>query len=229
MIMEMVTIVEEITVPRMGVTMEAFTTEQFYLRTSLKEMETERIEYQLEQEEIARLEREKEEAEQRRLEEERLRQEAEQQRQAKLLPHFNPYNVAEPSNVDSEGFYTLLGNTGLNDVAWTFAYAEEHYGINGLFLAGLVALESGWGNSVHARINFNLTGYNIKSDSDVYRFESRADSVLATAKLLATHYLPADGKYHHGTSVWAINKNYCANEDWGDKIVSIANKFLKDS
>lgn len=230
-------VVEDIQVAPLGAEMELQTQKDFYVRMSIEEMGEELEQYQIEQEELARLQREKEEAAAKaREEEERLRQEAERlkreeeerQRRALLVPTFNPYDITVLSNLSSEQFYQLLGNTGLLDVAWVFAYAEEHYGINALFLAGLTALESSWGTSNKAIHQNNLTGYNIVSDHSSYSFESRADSVLATAKLLATHYVPSDGKYHNGLSVWGVNEKYCAQSDWADKIVSIANRLLND-
>ena len=203
----------------------------FYARLSFQELEEGVEQYRLEQEELARLQKEKEEAESRereriRAEQERLRKEEERRLQALLKPTFDPYNITKPSNLNSEQFYQLLGNTGLSDVAWVFPYAEEQYGINGLFLAGITALESGWGDSQRARNHYNLTGYGINTDAHVVKFERRSDSVLATAKLLAKHYVPSDGMYHQGLSVWNINQSYCAQSDWSEKVIAIATKLL---
>lgn len=207
---------------------EAILSQDLYERLSADTMLEEAEEYRLEQEEIERLEREKQEAEQRAKEEaeRQKRLEEERQRLAQLKPTFDAYNITTPSNMTSEHFYKLLGNTDLVDVAWTFAYAEKAYGINALFLAGLTALESGWGGSERAVRERNLTGYNIVADHSSYAFETRADSVLATAKLIAEHYIKPDGKYHNGLSVWNINAKYCAQDDWADKIIAIANKLL---
>ena len=141
--------------------------------------------------------------------------------------YFNPYDVSKPSHLTPEQYYLLLEETGLGDVAWAFHLAEETYGVNGLFLVGLAALESGWGNSERSHRENNLTGYNIISDSSSYSFETRADSLFATAKLIATDYLTEGGRYHLGTSVYSINLNYSSDEGWGEKIISIANKLLQ--
>lgn len=228
--------VEDNQVAPLGAEVELQTQKNFYVRMTVDEIGEELRQYQLEQEELARIKREKEEVEAKAREEERLRLEAERlkreeeerQQQVLLIPTFNPYDITVPSNLNSERFYQLLGDTGLVDVAWVFSYAEEHYGINSLFLVGLTALESSWGTSNRAIHQNNLTGYNIVSDQSNYSFETRADSVLATAKLLATHYVPEDGKYHSGLSVWGINEKYCAQSDWADKIVSIVNRLLQE-
>lgn len=144
-----------------------------------------------------------------------------------FFPHFNTEDVSQLSNLTPDHYYFLLEETGLRDVAWAFYLAEETYGVNGLFLVGLAALESGWGNSERSHRENNLTGYNIVSDSSSYSFETRADSLFATAKLIATDYLTEDGRYHLGTSVYSINLNYSSDEAWGEKIISIANKLLQ--
>ena len=231
MMMDMPAVVMEETGAPGWAEIEAMTMVNFYLPKTRAELANELENYHLEQQELARLQREKEEAEAKAKEEaekERLKKEAEEKaRLAALKPNFNPYDVTKPSHVSSEQFYQILSNTGMVDVAWVFPYAEKTYGISSIFLAGLVALESGWGTSDRAVYHNNMTGYNIKSDSDIHTFETRADSILATAKLLATHYIPQDGKYHRGVSIWNINESYCASNDWADKIHAIANKLLQ--
>ena len=226
--------VEEVSGAPLRAELEIFSTIDFYLRPSIQELNEEVEAYQLEQEELARLEREKQEAlerereaqRQKQLEEQRRQEELERQRQLAMKPTFDPYNVTSPSNVSSEQFYRLLGNTDMVDVAWVFPYAEKTYGINALFLAGLTALESGWGGSSRSVEHNNMTGYGINTDAHVVRFANRSDSILATAKLLSTHYIPTEWKYYNGTSVWNINQSYCASDDWASKIITIANKLL---
>ena len=204
----------ELTQPDFPLTMP----NEFYQRMSFEQVDQTINQYQLEQEEIKRLEEEKKEKE-------RLEKET---KEKEVVPTFDPNNITTLSNLSSEHFYQLLGNTELLDVAWTFAYAEKHYGINALFLAGLTILESGWGASERSWREYNLTGYNIVSDHSSYSFESRSDSILATASLLATHYIPEDGMYHRGLSVWNINESYCAQPDWSNKILSIVNHLMDD-
>lgn len=201
-------------------------------RMTVVEMNEQIEQYQLEQAEIERLEREKAEAEQ------QAREEAERARQAEIARQqeiqrrnniqVNVNDVSITSGVTQSEFERVLANTGMSDVAWVFSFCEEKFGINGIVLAGLVALESGWGNSDHAIYRNNMTGYNIVSDSSSYSFASRADSVIATARLLANDYLNPEGRYYNGKSLEAINIKYCANSDWHTKITVIANKLLAD-
>lgn len=201
-------------------------------RMTVAEMNEQMEQYQLEQEEIARLEREKEEAEQ------RAREEAERARQAEIARqqemtrrnniHFNVNDVSSVSGVTQAEFERVLAKTGMNDVAWVFSFCEEQFGVNGIILAGLVALESGWGTSSRSIHHNNMTGIGINTDAHIVKFETRADSILATARLLANDYLNPEGRYYNGKSLEAINIKYCANSDWHTKITVIANKLLAD-
>lgn len=174
--------------------------------------------------------------EQERLEAIRIAEEIarEQERQRVESVTFDPYDLTKPSNLTGDEMYDLLKDTGLKDVAYTYIQAEKRYGVNAFVLAGLSALESSWGTSSRAVNDNNLTGYNIKSNSDYYSFSSRSESLLATAKLLGESYLSPSGKYYSGTSIWDVNNKYCpptttdACKGWADKISNISQKLYYD-
>lgn len=201
-------------------------------RMTMTELDEQMEQYKLEQEEIARLEREKAEAEAKAREEaERLRQieiARQQEMERRNHIHFNVNDVTSISRVTQSEFEKVLANTGMSDVAWVFSFCEERFGINGIILAGLVALESGWGTSNRSIHHNNMTGIGINTDAHIVKFETRADSILATARLLANDYLNPEGRYYNGKSLEAINIKYCANSDWHTKITAIANKLLAD-
>lgn len=192
---------------------------QLYQPATRSELYQELVEYQ--EEALKKQKQEQEERLKRQLQKEREQQE-------QLAPVFNPYNVREISNITEKEFYQLLKGTGLYDVGWVFSFCEERFGINGMFLLGLTALESGWGNSYRATNHNNLTGYNIVSNSSVYTFESRSESVIATARLLSKDYLSKEGRYFNGYSIKDINKKYCASSDWHLKIIDICNQLMSD-
>ena len=224
--------IEEIGVP-MGTMIENLPLNPYACqRMTVAELDEQMEQYKLEQEEIARLEREKAEAEAKAREEaERLRQieiARQQEMERRNHIHFNVNDVTSISRVTQSEFEKVLVNTGMSDVAWVFSFCEERFGINGIILAGLVALESGWGTSERSHSERNMTGYNIVSNSSSYSFPTRADSVIATARLLANDYLSPEGRYYNGKSLEAINIKYCANSDWHTKITAIANKLLAD-
>lgn len=161
----------------------------------------------------------------------RIAEEQEQQRIESVT--FDPYDVSKPSNLTGEEMYSLLKDTGLKDVAYTYIEAENQFGVNAFFLAGLSALESGWGTSERSVRDNNLTGYNIRSSSDIYKFSSRSESLMKTAQLISVDYLTENGRYYLGKSVWNINKHYCPPIDgeeksWGEKIITIANRLYNE-
>lgn len=219
-------IVEEIAAP-VGLMDKYIDTIDFYGVRPMEDVqrEVEEYQYQLHLEELERQRQAEEEAERLRLEEEARQRAIQEELERQRKPHFNAYDVRERSNVTESQMANLLSNTGLSDVSWVFTFAEDTFGVNALFLLGITALESGWGTSHRAVNHNNLTGYNIVSDSSVYTFPSRADSVLATAKLLAKDYLDENGRYYNGFSVQSVNEKYCANNDWSDKVIAISTKM----
>lgn len=141
---------------------------------------------------------------------------------------FDRNNVLRVSNLKHEEMYEILYNTGMRDVAWTIVQCERDYGVNAIILASLIAEESGWGTSSRAVNQNNLSGFEVFDDYSVGAiFDTRDDSVIATAKLLKNDYLTVGGKYFNGYSLDNINELYSANPLWADNIIAIANQ-LKD-
>ena len=71
-------------------------------------------------------------------------------------------DLSEPSGFSLEQFRTVLQNNSsdtyniFNDNCDYFYYAEEEYGLNGIFLASVAIHESGWGTSSIALNKNNL-------------------------------------------------------------------------
>ena len=160
------------------------------------------------------------EAETKRLEEQRQRELEEQKK-----PHFNPYDVSEPSNLTKEQMYKMLEGTALVTIVDALHWYEQEYGVNAIFITSIVALESGWGESSLARTHNNLTGY-IGQNGDYYAFADWGESVQETFRLISEEYVSEDGLFYNGKSVWNINTRYCELDSWSGKIVSIGNDLL---
>lgn len=148
------------------------------------------------------------------------------------LPHayFTPNNLLAFSNTNYASMKTALKGTALESVSDVFVDAEKEYGINAIFLAGLVAQESGWGTSFRSQYENNMTGYMVYSPaSQGTGFTSKRDNIMATAKLLRYKYLRDGGSYYEGLDIWSVNRNYCATGGyyWANSITSISRTLVK--
>jgi len=145
-------------------------------------------------------------------------------------------DVTVISNITEEEMKEVLINTTgsktMAHLASAFVKAEKEYGVNAFFMAGIVALESGFATSRRAVEDNNLTGYEVYSDSSEGRlFSSHDESILHTARHLSKNYLKEDGIYYNGLSVDAIQLMYCPDEGkdkrWEEKVDYLASNFLK--
>ena len=129
--------------------------------------------------------------------------------------------------VDSNSYFTeqmfekAFAGTGLEGIGSALIDAEADYKVNAVILAGIIVLETGWGNSQLAKNKNNLAGINA-CGSNVYanatHFNSKNDCVYHLAKLLSTHYSPG-GKYFGGSyDIQGINKRYAEDPKWSSKV-----------
>lgn len=173
------------------------------------------------------IERQKEE-ERRRIEEERRQEELRQQEIQRELDRianvgYNPYNLLEVSGITGDEMYSLLQHRGVRDVAYTIVEAENTYGINALLLAGLICLESGWGESPRSTgWTNNMSGMGVPTDHSVGTvYSSRQESVMDTARQLRKFYLTEGAENYNGLSIWDVNIKYSASGTWATKILDI--------
>lgn len=168
-------------------------------------------------------------------EQERIKAEEEKQaREAELAEQYrknnvgyNFYNLLQPSGITHSEMYSVLSDTGIQDVAWTIVQCEIDFGINAIVLASLIAEESGWGNSPRAIYQNNLSGYAVFSDSsEGAYFPTRDDSVVETARLLKYDYLTEGGKYYNGLSLSDVHTLYSANPNWANNISTICDELV---
>jgi beta-N-acetylglucosaminidase len=146
---------------------------------------------------------------------------------------YNPNDITEKSNITVAKLESFLEGTALKGLSGAFKRAEEQYGINALFLVGLVANESGWGKSEKAVKYNNMTGHAVYSGlSRGSVFSSKDQSIMNTAELLATEYLQEGGEHYNGKSIWQVNIKYCQdkgkpNPIWSKTINDIASSAVK--
>lgn len=144
--------------------------------------------------------------------------------------NYNPDDVTELSYINVYGMKKALEGTSLEPLARYYVEAERKFGVNALFLAGITAHESSWGNSQRAEEQNNLTGFAVYSDSSSgATFDSKRNNIIKTAELLKKNYLTNGANYFKGKSIYDVNQSYCFAKDgspdmkWSDSINSIAN------
>lgn len=156
-------------------------------------------------------------------------------------------DVGTPSGLSLEQFRKVLQNNP-KDVNGIFSsnsdyfyYAEQSYGVNGLFLAAVAIHESGWGTSSIAKNKNNLFGY-MAYDSSPYsssaNFASVSEGIDLLARVFMKYYLRpngtkiyggnvAEGKYYSGSTVFAVNKHYATDSNWGNSVYNIMKKLYE--
>lgn len=111
-------------------------------------------------------------------------------------------NIGEPSGLSLEQFRNILQgnprdkNRIFEENCDYFYYAEQEYGINGVFLASLAIHESGWGTSSIALNKNNLFGYQAYDGSayaSAKQFNSYAEGIDLVARVLIKYYLNSNG------------------------------------
>jgi len=135
-----------------------------------------------------------------------------------------------PSGFSAARLDRAFAGTGLNGIGGALVAAEAETGINALLLAGVVAHETGWGQSRLAREKNNLAGlgaYDGQECSAGIRFDSRAASVMFLAELLAVKYAPG-GKHFGGSHDLAgIGVRYASDPAWAEKVAGCMRAIIQ--
>lgn len=147
--------------------------------------------------------------------------------------HFNPENLLSTSNITVEelnAIFDIKGKPLMIEVSQAFVDAEQAYGVNALFLAGLVAQESYWAE-IPAGNGDNLTGMGVYSPQHTgFTYGgSRYRNIMATAEAIKNNYLTPGGAYYYGLATTDVNVKYClkayspeTDYEWSANINSIA-------
>ena len=150
-------------------------------------------------------------------------------------------DLSEPSYFSLEQFRKVLqyNSSDVNNIftenADYFYYAEQEYGLNGIFLAAVAIHESGWGTSNIAVQKNNLFGYMAYDSSSYYSaktFSSYAEGIDLLARVFVKYYLNsagteiyegniAEGKYYSGSTLQGVNKKYASDSNWASKVYSV--------
>lgn len=132
----------------------------------------------------------------------------------------NTNDFASRSNFTRESFESALYYE-LEPLSDVFLECEEATGVNAACLAGIAALESGWGTSDLASEKNNLFGWR-SNDGDYMWFASKETCIRYVAKSIAENYLDESGKYYSGgTNVEQIAKYYSESSEWAEQLNDI--------
>lgn len=150
-------------------------------------------------------------------------------------------DLSKPSGLSLEQFRKILqyNSNDINGIftvnADYFYYAEQEYGLNGVFLAAIAIHESGWGTSNIALSKNNLFGY-MAYDGSAYasakNFKSYSEGIDLLARVLVKYYLNpseteiyggeiAEGSYYNGSNLTGVNTRYASDSGWANKIYNI--------
>lgn len=176
-----------------------------------------------------------EEAERKRIAEEKRIESLKKDNRRMDAVGINSNNLTVKSNITVDEFnkvFDKIGQPQMKQLSQAFVDAEQTYSVNALFLAGIVAQESGWMHKP-AGDGTNLTGYAVYTkDANGKVFHSYYGNIMETAKLLSHDYLNPKGRYFNGTSMVGVNTLYCKYQDqvttdyrWSQSIYHISNNF----
>lgn len=150
--------------------------------------------------------------------------EPEVQEQVAGIPHYNPYNLRELSNLSESQIYKMLEGSALQTLSRAYYYAEKEYNVNVIFLMALNSEESGHGRSSLAQSHNNIGG--VKNGSSWRYFNDWGESLNYIANLIDKYYLTEGGDYYNGPSIWNVNVKYCEGTTWADNLNNIVNDLL---
>lgn len=158
---------------------------------------------------------------------------------SELLDRLNiDMDISVPSGFSLEQFRKVLkyNEKDINNIftenADYFYYAEQEYGINGIFLAAIAIHESGYGTSKISIDKHNLFGY-MAYDRDAYvsakTFNTYSEGIDLIARVLVKYYLNpkgvgiyggevAIGSYYEGTTIKSVNEHYASDTNWYNSI-----------
>lgn len=95
---------------------------------------------------------------------------------------------------------------------------QEYKNVDAIFVCGIMAEESGWGNASPANYHNNFTSQ-MTIEGKLIHYGSTKECLKATFENLSNNYLKKGGKYYNGTSIAAVNKEYCGGK-WDRRVLN---------
>jgi beta-N-acetylglucosaminidase len=155
-------------------------------------------------------------------------------RSAETVIKYKNYNLTFDTdlristNLTAEDYENILP-IKLKGIGQSLEQAENDFKVNGLYLLGLICLESAYGTSSFAVNRNNLVGWNANDNNPngASYFNSKSECILKVAEKLQKNYLTIGGCYFNGYTGQAVDIRYCSDKSHFSKIISIVNKLVK--
>lgn len=143
-------------------------------------------------------------------------------------------DITKPSGLTAEQYEAVIDkmlakykkkNSKLDGAGAAIYRAEQEYGVNGIFLLGIISNESGWGTKL---ANTNNLGGITKKGGGFRAFNSVDECIMYMGRLLSNNYI------HQGrTTVQAVGNKYCPdtaanpgqNVKWANTVNNIMNRY----
>lgn len=145
--------------------------------------------------------------------------------------NFNSNDVTQLTSIKKKQLEILFKSNStyknLIGLEKAFVDAESTYGINAMFLLGIISQESGFATSRRSMEDNNLTGYSVYSNSSKGKvFGSKYESIMSTAKLLKEEYVIG----RNIKDIKSINEVYCPDDDykWSNDIQNIISTYRSE-
>ena len=133
-----------------------------------------------------------------------------------LQPINSDFDIMVSSGLSTDDLIRALGNarSGLHDCADAIVEAEQTYGVNALYLAAVLGLESGWGKYEHG--SNNIAGWKGGPNGTFSNFSSRYECVMTVARGLSTHFVNSVG-----SDISDVAIMYCPDYGYLDLLLQI--------
>lgn len=139
---------------------------------------------------------------------------------------FNPDDLTQKSNVGQKQLELIFKNNekynGMIGLESSFINAEREFGVNAIFLLGIINQESNLGKSRRSIEDNNLCGYAIYNNNSKKKFKSKDDCIVAMAKTLKNNYIDKGLN-----TVYDVGKVWCPNDEWSKPVIRLSN-IIKD-
>ncbi len=131
-------------------------------------------------------------------------------------PITDEFDVLKPSNITREDLIKALDDefrSGLIPAVDAVIAAEDHYGVNALYLISTLGLESGWGK--YTTGDNNIAGWKTL-DGGWRNFGSISECIMTVAEGISTSF-----KEDVGSTLLGVTTRYCTDYDYLSQIKTI--------